>query len=243
MAEARPVNEEPENNWQLNNYSIEVIFCVEFENHPALCRIAYRKQNLDWLWSLDLRHFDSIFELSKLVLVIPDKIATTILIQEEQEEEDGIFLMIPIRKLVTEYYDLIKNISVRPFWEESEMRKMFTFSQGKPPGVTSNNDADNIVNILKDFLDKLETFEEQLRSRNLAEIRKTGKMLVIMSDHLAICCKVFVDYVCPVWRSIFRIGGYDTNNISIFRQRICRKLATSKCLYQEYLQLFDNLVE
>ncbi len=65
-----------------------------------------------WMWFLNLESFEAVHGMSRIVKLIPDKLATAIAINREElsdPEDDGSFLVNLVTKLMIFYKDLVRN--------------------------------------------------------------------------------------------------------------------------------------
>ena len=65
----------------------------------------------DWLWLVNLKSFEPVHGLSRVIRLIPDKLATAILIRKENlssSNEDGLFLIDLVLELTTVYKEQVK---------------------------------------------------------------------------------------------------------------------------------------
>jgi len=203
--------------------AIKVSFSVDTQNFPLQCQIVYQNEKQNWTWNLDLRHYDVVQDLYRLFLTVPDRIATAISILKEQELENGAFHIVQLKKSLRDYRQKFQNINVSPPSDDLTDRILFSYINGQQDETSAHQNRE-LKEILNDYLAKLETFEEFLRSKNLALVEKFGKDIVLQSENLTICCQVFIDLVYPVWRSIFRLGKWDEKNIACFCRRMRQKL-------------------
>jgi len=242
MAAAGASNLDIEDNRTSFNYKINASFLVNSKNNPSQCQIVYQKEKITWEWHMDLRHYEVIQDLYRLLLTIPDQIATAISILQEQEQENGAFLIIQLNKSIREYRQKIREITVLPSSHELSNRILFSYTNKEQMEKSSNQPFD-LEEVLNNYLAKLEAFEELLRFKNQGLVLSVGKDIVLQSDKITICCQIFLDLVYPVWRSILRIGKWDTKNIDSFCRRMRQKLVTNKGLYPSYLQymLYNKL--
>ena len=64
-----------------------------------------------WLWLVNLKSFEPVHGLSRVIRLIPDKLATAILIRKENlssSNEDGLFLIDLVLELTTVYKEQVK---------------------------------------------------------------------------------------------------------------------------------------
>ena len=64
-----------------------------------------------WMWFLNLESFEAVHGMSRIVKLIPDKLATAIAINREElsdPEDDGSFLVNLVTKLMIFYKDLVR---------------------------------------------------------------------------------------------------------------------------------------
>jgi len=73
--------------------------------------ICSRFLNIFWIWVVDLKSFEPVHGLSRVVRLIPDKLATAIEINKENlddPKDDGSFLVDLVTKLLKYYQGQIK---------------------------------------------------------------------------------------------------------------------------------------
>jgi hypothetical protein len=88
------------------------------KNQESDCRVLssaiYFSPNPEeeaWMWFLNLESFEAVHGMSRIVKLIPDKLATAIAINREEltdPEDDGSFLVNLVTKLMIFYKDLVR---------------------------------------------------------------------------------------------------------------------------------------
>jgi len=186
-----------------DDFKIEAFVHCEENNKPIRGCIVYGKRQLIWTWQFDLRHFEVIHGLSRIVLLLPDKVHTAIEIQKDNiPEADGSFLVQLVINLANVYRDQLRrkadiNCNV------TNITTTQIFSHDRAPIVSADR-PDNFEDVFVEFLSSLENFKRSLAERNRSDIYDAAEELLRISDDIWICCRVFLDLVHPVWLSIQR---------------------------------------
>ena len=153
-----------------------------------------------WISSVDLKSFESIHGVSRIVKLIPDKLATAIAINKENlldPKDDGSFLVDLVLKLLTFYQEQVqKNFNCQKLSEieallEEECNKMMTLY--------------NFLDILNQLSTELESFNAALPTRENDVIKSQAEKVLRLADNLQIFCQVYLDLVHPALIKVIKV--------------------------------------
>ena len=155
-----------------------------------------------WVCLVDLKSFESIHGVSRIVKLIPDKLATAIAINKENlsdPKDDGSFLVDLVIKLLKFYQEQVqKNCEVKKDEELSEIKAKLQLEMKRY----------NFLDILNKLSDELKTFNDQLKTRNNDVIKSQAEVVLKLADNLQIFCNVYLNFVHPSLIQVTKIYLY-----------------------------------
>ena len=121
----------------------------------------------NWKWSLNLKSFESVHGMSRVVLLIPDKLATAIAIFKENlpDPDSGAFLVVLVIDLVKFYIDQVTNHQLQIIPPDTESAQLQTFTEtfgDLESGALENFPKEGAIDfcqVLHEMLTKLESIQ------------------------------------------------------------------------------------
>lgn len=151
--------------------------CAELDckvaDRPQWAKVIYRQRSkaIQWLWKLSLKNYEAVYGMSRVALLVPDKVATALEINQDKSlsgsEEDGSFLIQLVVQLANKYLEQAKQFQGQ---EENSEEENTIFNFGVEQEATKQENLD-FYQVLEHFVHTLENLTEALKSRNLEEIR------------------------------------------------------------------------
>lgn len=189
-------------------------------------------------WTVSERHFEEIHGLSRVVRLVPDKLATTFavlrdLLPYRDEKED--FLINLVVKLCKTYEELSAARQSEDPLEVANCEFVF----GEDGGV-GNVDRESIdlsasVTLLKDSLLVLRTFIDPDRE---ADYFEEAYRVVGLADMLREVCMIYLDFVYPVLITSRRRPGESDETPDQRFERVNRLLTSRRKQFEdEFTQL------
>jgi len=222
-------------NYVGDHYKIEAFIHSNNEGKPVQGSIAYNKLNLDWNWCFDLRYFESIYAMSTIVKLLPNKICMALDFQNNFEDEDGSFFIQMFSDFVGQYLDSLQDLKVD---DVAKTRTLQIFSHENNRSVSAKQGLDFKI-VCADYFAKLKKLEQSFLEKNNFDIFDIAEELLVMSDDIWRCCRVFLDLVCPIIQSITKRAVLEEININPKRQKLITKLAKDQGskIFNKFLRL------
>jgi hypothetical protein len=141
-------------------------------SHSAYVRL-YNRNNFNgrnWKWLLNLKSFESVHGMSRVVLLIPDKLATAIAIFNENlpDPDSGAFLVVLVIDLVKFYIDQVTNRQLQIILPDTESAQLQTLSEtfgDLESGALEKfpeEGAIDFLQVLNELLTKLESVQVKI---------------------------------------------------------------------------------
>ena len=176
-----------------------------------------------WMWSVNLISFESIHGISRIVLLIPDKLRVAIEINQEKLEnpkDDGSFFIDLILDLVKFYSDQIKKNS-------------------DPSSTPTESQWKHLLNVLDDLTSQLTSFKAKLQKRDLKKLQDGALKILKLADDLRIFCQIYLDFVHPV---LVMKESENSEKIEELKENIEKKLSEKRGLREEFEQWFSDFL-
>jgi len=157
-------------------------------------------------WRVRDRHFEVVHGISRVALLIPEKLVTTQVVikalPENFKQEDNGFFLLLVKKLVNVYQDLEAKTrqylqglpgadSIVDIDEWQEEYGFGEVAEDDRPGLTLQESIEKIQQLLDSTV-------ESARLCNEALYWEQAGLLVAFSDCLSEVCRIFLDFVHPV---------------------------------------------
>ena len=152
--------------------------------------IATTFEKVRWLWPLNLGDFETVHGMSRVVKLIPDKLATAICIYNEElsdPQDTGSFLIKLINDLAKFYYNKI--------------------CADNPEAINNIENVTNYKEAVQLLITLLDTFKLMLDARTTSNFTNITNKILDLSDKILILCYVYMDFIHPTWISHKRINN------------------------------------
>jgi hypothetical protein len=121
----------------------------------------------NWKWLLNLKSFEPVHGMSRVVLLVPDKLATAIAIFKEKlpDPDSGAFLVVLVIDLVKFYIDQVTNHQQQtstPDTESADLQTLIETFGGLESDTLQNfpeEKADDFLQVLQNLSTKLESIQ------------------------------------------------------------------------------------
>lgn len=188
-----------------------------------------------WTWVLTLSNFEVVHGLSRIVRLLPDKLATARAIRFGRTplaSDDGSFLIKLVRDLVEKYLTIHRTASaafpsVAVLDGELEFSACFGCVANPERDSAPLSDADDelaLEAVMVRYVELLSKVQEALQTEHQVDFDNHALELIGMSDDILIACQVFLDFVHPVWIKIKRDQAVDDEMVEEVRVRCERRL-------------------
>ena len=182
-----------------------------------------------WKIKINLKSFEIMHGMSRVTMLIPDKMATAIAINKENfpDPDDGGFLIQLVIDLVVFYISALRPIPILNVVNTFSRIEDLTSSDDKhlfsSPEVTVQ-----LSDILIEFKDKLERLKLVLQERTEEAIISQCNLIVQMADYILELSNAYIDFVHPIYLDIERHGTFNDEKIDGLRKKVNEKLAEQK---------------
>ena len=182
-----------------------------------------------WKLKTNLKSFEVMHGLSRVVMLIPDKLATAIAINKEQlpDPDDGGFLIKLVIDLLAFYISAVRPISI--LCSDNTSSRIEDLTTRDDTHIFSCPEATvELSDILIEFKDKLEQFKSSLSRRSDEAIMCDSQVILQMSDSILEVSNAYMDFVHPIYLDIERHGTFNEQKIDELRKKINEKLDEQK---------------
>jgi len=183
---------------------------ADSDNSTPQCKVVdccvaiyrYRREFEHWKLSLDLKSFEVMHGISRIVKLLPDKMATAMAIQNARlpGDDDGHFLIDLMIELVQFYrgilpaifptdYSILNDCDVEERYYSMGCRQPFV-----EPYITKD-----LSTVLRELQTQLETIKSALISRNSTKALSAMDKLTYDIDDLLVLSYFYMDFVHPVF--------------------------------------------
>ena len=217
-------------------------------------------EHRDWLWSVDLSSFEAIHGISRVVKLVPDKLATAIAINRENlpdPTDDGTFMIVLVIDLLKFYQDLVEQQPLRNSLgdgtsnldlPENEVKvisdtvqSLTTHSEFQNQKIMSIENVKRSFNfrlVLKKLSEYLESFKAILTEKRDNEFEQSSLSILGMCDDILTSCIVYMNFVHPIILEIKRRGRVEDVLIDQLKTNLTEKLnGNNRKLTKEFLEL------
>jgi len=174
--------------------------------------IHYPERN--WRWYLNVRDFNSIFNLTRILDHWPGRLATIQALKRgEFRHESGQYQI----KILD---DLLSSFITR--YRASRLCRQILTSNGKLQILFGLNDipedsGEDLNPLLDDFQRRLRQIHQTIRYGSLPVLDQQIQELLRLADDASLACNTFIDLVYPIWRKNNRlefVGKEDIDRIT-----------------------------
>ena len=198
-------------------------------NHFANLYLFSITNATTWKIRTNLKSFEVLHGMSRVAMLVPDKLATALHINKENlpDPDDGGFLIQLVIDLVKFYISSVRLIpSVN---SDDKIVSRIEDLTGNDNHLFSSPEAIvELSDILIQFNDKLEQFKLTLAGRNEEAIISDCYLIVQMADSILELSNAYMDFVHPIYLDIERHGVFNEGKIDELRKKIVQKLAERK---------------
>ena len=185
------------------------------------------EENLHWI--LTQRSFEVVHGLSRVVRLVPDKLATALVINRENlpDPDDGGFLIKLVDDIVHVFIDRHRLVGLEdPEISGNVEVKVVSLGQ---PWITDHESADggngqDLSNLLSAISGKLQQLQQLLKERKQEEFRQESQQFVELCDDVLIASHVYLDLIHPVWIEVQRSGLFEDVKVEEKKVALLRKL-------------------
>lgn len=220
---------------------------VEFHHRKDDGRVKIAKVILkfperNWTWTATLKSFEVIHGLSRVMRLVPDKLATALAINMENlpDPDDGSFLIKLVEDLLKVYVDR-NRLSQEVEADSSGNLETLVVQLGGEPVAADFAGEENLTTLLDTYSGKLHSFNELLRDRSFEQFRSEGDLLVRLSDDVLLVCHAYLDLAHLVWIETNKSGAFNQEDIEAKKAELVGKLCElGGKLAGEYSELTTN---
>ena len=176
--------------------------------------VTYVRDNGDrWEWNLSLKSFEPVHGMSRVVLLVPDKLRTATAINAEQDlDDDGRFLVDLILKLCFFYRDQVESRKEAEAASLESRRSSADRANELPMefllggideiggGLDFSESIAALIRGLEEFKTLLEQRADQQRLFNACDV------ILELSVDLFACSQAFLCFNHPIWIQVSRSG-------------------------------------
>jgi hypothetical protein len=151
-----------------------------------------------WFWFVGLLSFEAIHGISRVVRLVPDKLATAIVINKENlpdPEDDGSFLIDLVLKLVHSYLEQTK---------QTNLDNLTAADHEGCEYVNAMKRNHKFSDVLTFLANRLTKFKSKLGQRNQESINNFAWEILRLCDTILAFCTIYLDFVHPMLISIRR---------------------------------------
>lgn len=194
-----------------------------------------------WELRLNLKSFEVMHGLSRVVLLTPDKLATAIAINKEDlpDPDDGGFLVQLVQDLVTFYKGRAANPQTADV-VDVESRVVEVGGAAQEDGFSPPAEKIQLLDVLEELSVKLNSIQENLRLRNPEGINSDCDGILVMADDILELSTIYMDFIHPIYLDIERHGIFNEEKIVELRAKVNEKLIENKRKLQDE---FDGLTK
>jgi hypothetical protein len=206
----------------------DICFAYEENQIKANCGILsllMPNKTSCWMWKTDLKSFEVVHGTSRVVKLIPDKLASAIIInhgtRNELHPDNGVFFVNLVTNLASEFMNLIHKPEPQPNrW--GSLRT--SFGPDKALSTPLPETQQSLEDNLKNLITSLNNFKEKLINEEPpADLFQAALPILNMSENLLLLCEAYMKYIHPVWLSMDRTGLIDTGVVHNKRQATLEK--------------------
>ena len=234
-------------NLPLNSRHISCIIYYLTENNLTKTHhivISLQSQDEETLlrWNVNLGCFEWIHGLSRIVKLLPDKLATAIQINREHlpnPKDNGSFLVQLVIELLDFYLPLSRRIPPIPALEhQGEVLVNFgseELQEDQPPDAR----VMSLPGVIKELKTWLEDFLTILELRQDGRLIHRALAILELANNVLLLCHVFMDYVHPMDLDIQRHSVINFQNSTNFRESTINKIDH---LNNQFFSQFNKLI-
>ena len=222
---------------------VTLILSAELLPEVASIEAFNEARDEPWCWTLTLRSFEVVHGISRLVRLVPDKLATAIEINREFGNEDGTFLIDLILDLLKQYQDLhFQQRQVAEAHEAhlEEASDAIGHREAADVAAPSPDEVSSLDQNMKTLFQELEKFKDLLTQKNSEGFEPAAIKVVEVCDDLLVFSQIFLDFIHPVWIQVKRSRSVDDDFVEEKKKLVEEKLTrNAKKLSLEFRSLYN----
>ena len=184
-----------------------------------------------WQLKLNLKSFEVMHGMSRVAMLVPDKLATAIAINKEDlpDPDDGGFLIQLLIDLVAFYISSYCNSTWSSADSENNDSRIEELTGNDTQLFVSPEVTVELSNILLKFKKKLEVFKTILGARRGEEVNISEALVIVqMSDSIFELSTAYMDFVHPIYLDIQRHGDFNEDKIELLKKKLIEKMSEIK---------------
>jgi len=188
-----------------------------------------------WFWFVGVISFEAIHGMSRVVRLIPEKLATAIVINNENlsdPKDDGSFLIDLVLKLVTFYLEQTK---------KTKLEEVSVADHGDCEYVDVTRRNQKFSDVLNYLISRLNTFKSKLHQRNRESIYNFALEILHLSDTILAFCTTYLEFVHPMLISIQRDGIVNEVRKNELTAKVDQELQSNKDFLRN--EFYSNVTE
>lgn len=167
----------------------------------GFARAQISTPNLDW--TVSERHFEEIHGLSRVVLLIPDKLVTTFAVIQDlhlqRSDKDGLFCIDLVLELCQKYIDIAATRPVEQLLlPDTDGHVDYVFSRGAGVAAAGSEQSLGFSSTLLVVRGALQTLRSLANPDSETDFFAAADRLVKFCDEIREACLVYLDFAHPV---------------------------------------------
>ena len=176
-----------------SEFNIAVTFCFATALFCVQPSAIISFHNRRWRWHLSLANFEAVHGMSRVVRLLPDKIATAQTIAAEFKPEDSLFLIELVIKL-TRIFEVQAREKQLPLENNSRETLMIPVAGHEVSEVDSENGL-SFYHCVKTFREELEGLIEDIKAEE--PLVERVQRILDLADGIQASANVFLNYIHP----------------------------------------------
>jgi hypothetical protein len=190
--------------------NIILAFCFRFGLFSSVTAVVMQLTNQPWQWKVNLQLFEALHGISRVVRLIPDKLATVQEICKLQDSSDSVFLINLVLDLARRYTTIAREKRVPDInIEEGSTIALSCLTRQFQNDATFsvNNDSLDFYQCTDLLCERLELLVEQLTTNQ--DITHSLNEILDIADGISAGAECFVKYVHPAMIQVARRLDFD----------------------------------
>ena len=176
-----------------SEFNIAVTFCFATALFCVQPSAIISFHNRRWRWHLSLANFEAVHGMSRVVRLLPDKIATAQTIAAEFKPEDSLFLIELVIKL-TKLFEVQAREKQLPLENNSRETLIIPVAGHEVSEVDSENGL-SFYHCVKTFREELEGLIEDIKAEE--PLVERVQRILDLADGIQASANVFLSYIHP----------------------------------------------
>ena len=176
-----------------SEFNIAVTFCFATALFCVQPSAIISFHNRRWRWHLSLANFEAVHGMSRVVRLLPDKIATAQTIAAEFKPEDSLFLIELVLKL-TKLFEVQAREKQLPLENNSRETLIIPVAGHEVSEVDSENGL-SFYHCVKTFREELEGLIEDIKAEE--PLVERVQRILDLADGIQASANVFLSYIHP----------------------------------------------